>query len=181
MGFDYVPEWSKQPQKRVAVAPRPLAGWQPLGRLLVPAGKVAGKVVKLASDYGYSWVINDYPGKPGGSPAPRPGDGVFEYISGLVQDLNAGYPDRWAIAVAVAALDAYGNPSSLSNIKVFTSTLSGHKYAYDNVIAIDDAHVWGAEGQAYFYLGVMPSYAITVEARLYACHDDTTAWTWSLW
>ncbi len=150
------------------------ARWQPLGRFILPYSGAARRIVKAVSDYTWTFNIRNFPSNP------NPGDDIFVDVEGQVNDIMAGFPDRWQAWLAAAVVDAAGNIDVTRFATNWMPSNTHGTYPYATTIRISDL---GNPLWSHLVLGpgTMPNQKITVEVRLYAKHDDTPDWDWSLW
>ncbi len=107
----------------------------------------------------------------------KAGDPLFIDVYGDVYDVQAGYPDRWAILILAAVIDVSGNPTSLKTNEYENSAVHGYPAPLYNHIKI------GFPGPLHWHavLGTMPNTPINWKVKVFASHSDTTPWDWSLW
>jgi hypothetical protein len=104
---------------------------------------------------------------------PRVGEALIVYLTGQVNDIAAGQFDQWQIAAAVAVFDQYGNFISKAQGVVKSKnyfnqpTLNLRDNAFTDQMALN--------------LGPMPNGRMTIQAGLFASHDDRPDFDWNAW
>ena len=99
----------------------------------------------------------------------KAGNTISVSLNATINDLLAGFPDQWQVAVAVGVVNPAGGFTATGS-RVYKSSNFGMPVPYSttiNIFSLLDA----------FNLGQMPARDITLVAFLYANHDDRPAFT----
>ena len=134
----------------------------------------AKKIGKMLSAF-YDYTVEGFDVLPAANV--QAGTDLFLDVYGDVYDINAGWPDAWAILILAAVVDGSGRLTSLKTSEYMTSSVHGYPAPYQNHIKI------GFPGPFHWHavLGPMPNYAVNWKVELFACHADNVGYDWSLW